>query len=138
MRIAERSGNRVAERLRLLLAVAVRPLAARIELHLAHAALAAGQAEWNDDAINDLEALVVLADSDDLAHAFMAEHIAFFHFRDEAADQVQVRAADCARRDLDDCVPSILDPGIWHFVTTNVAATVINQRLHDELQIFEE
>src|SRR4051812_36666367 len=104
MRVSQRTGHRVAERLRLLLAVAIRSLATGVKFHLAHAAFAACQTEWNDDASADFESLVLAANLDDLAHTLMTKDISALHLRDKSAHQVEVRAADRTRGHFNDRV----------------------------------
>ena len=117
VRIAERSSYAIAERFRLFFPIAVRPLAAGVELHSAHAAFAAGQAERDDDPVADLQPLVFPAHLDDLPHAFVAEDVAGLHFRNKSAHQMEVGAADRAGRHLEDGVTSIFDPGVGALAT---------------------
>ena len=71
-----------------------------------------------------------LADLDDLAHEFVAEHVAGLHGRHLAVHQVEVRAADGAGRHLDDDVAGILDLRIGNRVAADVALAVPAQCLH--------
>ena len=63
-----------------------------IEAALAEEAFAAGDGEGHDDAVADLELLVLGADLDDLAHGLVAEHVAAFHLRDDAVDRCAGRS----------------------------------------------
>jgi hypothetical protein len=110
--------------------VRVGPLATGIEAPFAEEAFAAGDRKGNDDAVTDLERLVLGADLHDLAHRFVAHHIARFHGRDHSVIDVQIRAADRAGSDFDNRVAGMLDFGIGHRVAAHVVLAVPAERLH--------
>ena len=101
MAVAE---DEVAEVLVAVGALADRPVAAPALL-----ALAAADRERDDDAVADLELLVLGADLDHLAHELVADDVARLHAGHEAVVEVQVGAADRAAGGLDDGVARVLD-----------------------------
>ena len=76
MRVTEQAGGRIAPELRGIFMIGVGALAARIEAVAAEEALAAGDRERHDDAVADLQLLVLGPDLDHLAHGLMAEDVA--------------------------------------------------------------
>ena len=130
MRVAEQTGRRLPHDLGRLLCVGVRPVAQRVEPAFAEEAVTTGQVERHDDAIADLELRMALADLDDLAHRFMAEHVAAFHGRHVAVHEMEVGAADRAGGDPDDDVAIVLDARIIDAVAAYVAFSVPAERFH--------
>jgi hypothetical protein len=63
----------------------------------------------------------------------MAHHVAAFHARDDAAVDMQIRAADRARRHLDDGVARVFDFRIGNFIATDIGFAMPSERLHAEL-----
>ena len=61
-------------------------------------------------------------------HVLVAEDVAGFHLRDNAAVDMKVGAADRARRDLDDRIARMFDFRIWDLFAANVAFAVPRQR----------
>ena len=73
------------------------------------------------------------ADLDHLAHELVAEDVARLHRRDVAVVEVQVRAADRGRGDLDDRVARIDDLGIVDRVDADVVLAVPGERAHQAI-----
>src|SRR5688572_21758450 len=113
VRVAEQARGAVAEHLVGDLAIAVRPLAHRVVAAAALLAFAADDRKGNHDPVSRFELPAVRpqvrAHLDDFAHEFMAHDVAAHHAGNEAAEEVQVGAADRAVRPFDDAVAWILD-----------------------------
>jgi hypothetical protein len=92
--------------------------------------LAAAYGKRNDDAVADSEVFHFGAQFDYLAHVFVAEYVPAFHGRLIAVEEMEVRAADGAGGDLDDCIAWMLDLRIGNFIYPNVAFSVPTQRAH--------
>jgi hypothetical protein len=75
--------------------------------------------------------LIVSAHLDNLAHAFMTQHVTRFHLWDKATHEMEVGTADRASRHLDDGVTFVFDLRVGNLVAANVASTVIDQSFHD-------
>ncbi len=104
VRVAEDARRGVTEEGVAEVLVAIGGLADREIARHALLALAAGHLERDDHTVPDLQLPAVAADLHHLAHGLVAEHVTGFHFRHEAAHEVQVRAADRTAGDLDDDV----------------------------------
>jgi hypothetical protein len=90
----------------------------------------AADGEGHNHPIAGFELLVVAADLADLAHALVAKDIATLHPRDEAAVQVEVRAADGAGGHSDDRIAAILDLGVGDGLAADIATAVPSEGLH--------
>jgi hypothetical protein len=101
-----------------------------MEARFAKETFAAGDGEGDDDAIADLQRLVLGPDLDDFAHRLMAQHIALFHGGHDAVEQVQIGAADRAGGDLDDGIARVLDLRIRHRLATNVVLAMPGECFH--------
>ena len=131
MGVAEQAGRRVSEHLVGEMTLAVGGLADREIAALALVAFAANDREGNDDAVALLQLAVDAgADLDHFAHGLVAHDVAGQHARDEIVEEVQVRTADGAARDLDDGIARVLDFRIGDGVAADVFLAVPNQRLH--------
>src|SRR5208283_5136536 len=130
MCVAEQPGGRMSPELFCGLPVRIGALAGGKITSLAEEALAAGDGEWHDNAIADLELLVFLPNLDDLANGLMAKHVAALHLRHDAVVDVQVGAADRAGRDLDDRVAAVLDFGVGNAFAADVALAMPGQSSH--------
>ena len=132
--IAEQPAHRLPiQLLRDVLIVGREPVVARRILVLgAMVTRAAGDGERHHHALPLLERRLG-ADLDHLAHELVAQDIARLHRRDEAVVQVEVRAADCGGRHLDDAVPRIDDLGIGDVVDADVVLPVPGQRFHSPI-----
>jgi hypothetical protein len=97
---------------------------------LAKPAMATTDRERDNDTVADFQVCNFRAELYDLTHVFMAEDISLLHGRLVAVQEVQVRAADCARRYLEDCIAGMLDPGIRDGVHANVALTMPTECAH--------
>ena len=100
------------------------------EAVFAEEAFAAGNREGNHDAVAYFQRLVFGADLNNFAHIFMAQHVAVFHLRNDAAIDVQVRTADGASGDLDNGVARMLNLGVGNFLAADVTLAVPRQRFH--------
>src|SRR4051812_15909628 len=130
MRVAEQPGRRVTPQVLGRLRVRIGAFAAGIKAALAEEALAARDRKRNNDAIADLQRLVLQADFDHFAHGLVAEHVTPLHRRYDAVEQMKVGAADRAGRDLDDGVAPVLDFRIGDGVAADVALAVPCQCFH--------
>ncbi len=90
----------------------------------------AGNGEGNDDAVTDLQRLVVPADFYDFAHGLVAHDVAAMHVGHDAIIEVEIRAADGAGRHFNDCVAAVLDFWIGDTLTANVVLSVPGECLH--------
>src|SRR5439155_394648 len=97
---------------------------------LAEIAVAAGDREGNDDAIAALQFVIAGPDFNDLAHELVPENVSRLHRRHVAIEQVQIRAADRARGDADDCIARIEDRRVGHALDANVIPAVPHKCLH--------
>src|SRR4029453_2288330 len=127
VRVAEQPSWRIAPELGGLIVIRVGAFAAGVESVPAEETFATCNRERNDDPITDLQRLVVRPDFHDLPHALMADDIAALHGRNDAAVNVQIRAADRTGADLDDCIARMLDARIGYLLTPDVAFTVPSQ-----------
>jgi hypothetical protein len=109
VRIAEQSGRRIAPQLGGLGMVGIAAFATGVKTVLAKEAFAAGNRERDDDAVADLQFLVLGADRDDFAHILVAKHISRLHFGDAAAVDMKVGPADRAGGDFDDRISRMLN-----------------------------
>src|SRR5690348_5552649 len=99
MRVAEQAGGRVAEHLVRHAFVAVRAFADGEIAPAALLALTAEDRERNNDTVADLERSARAgAHLDDLAHAFMPEHVAIHHAGHVSVVEMKVGTADRAAR----------------------------------------
>src|SRR3954447_6203254 len=131
MRVAEQSGRRVPEDLVRDLLVAVGRLADRVVVPMALFALVAGDRERHDDAVADLQlALGLRPDFDHLAHGLVANDVAGLHAGHVAVVEMQVRAADCRARDLDDGVARMLDLRVGNGVAADIFRGMPDQCTH--------
>src|SRR3954469_10063110 len=87
----------------------------------AEEAFPAGDRERHNHAVTDLKFLVLWTNLNHLTHVLVAEDVALFHRRDDAAINVQVGTANGASSDLDDCVAGMLDLGIRNGLAPDVA-----------------
>ncbi|SAK99572.1 hypothetical protein AWB78_05804 [Caballeronia calidae] len=69
--------------------------------------------------------------TDDFTHELVAHDIAEFHAGHEAVEEMQVRAAYRARRDLDDRVARMFDHRVRHGFMANVLLALPYERFHD-------
>jgi hypothetical protein len=106
--------------------------ALRLQALLAHEAVAAGDVERHDHAIADAQMLGRLEPHflDD-AHGLVAEDVALFEEGSEDLVEMQVRAAQAARRDADDRVSGLFDRRIGDRVNADVAPSMPRECLHD-------
>src|SRR5438105_2768341 len=130
MRIAEEAGSGVAEDLVGEMPVAVGALTDGEIAAPALLALAADDREGHDDAVADLQLLVLGTDLDHLAHELVAHYVARFHARDKVVVEVEVGAADRGGCDLDDGIARMLDPGIRDTVAPDILFAVPAQSSH--------
>lgn len=100
--------------------IAVGALADREIAPLALVALAADDREGHDDAVADLEFLVLRAHLDHVAHELVAHDVAGLHTRNKCIVEVEVGAADRGARDLDDGIARMLDPRIGDTVAPDI------------------
>ena len=105
-------------------------LALRIQLHVAHEAVAAGDVEGDDDAVARLQVLHARTDLFDDAHRLVAEDVAGVDEHPEHPVQVEVRATDGGRRDPEDGVGRLLDLRVGDGIDADVFHAVPCQRLH--------
>jgi hypothetical protein len=77
------------------------------------------------------------ADLDHFAHELMAEDVAGLHRRNVAVVEVEVRAADRSRGDLDDRIARIEDLGIVDRIDADVVLSVPGQRAHQFFPLLE-
>src|SRR5205823_873589 len=96
----------------------------------AEEAMAARDREGHDNAVARFKGLVLVADVDHLAHELVAEDVAFLHRRDVRVVEVQIRAADGGRRDLEDGITRIEYGRIGHVVNPYVFAAIPADGLH--------
>jgi hypothetical protein len=112
-----------------LLAV-LRGLALGVQALRAHPAGVAGDVERDDDAVAGLHGGHVGADLADDPHGLVAHDVTQGHERRHDLDQVEVRAADAARGDLDDHVGGLLDDRVGDRVDPYVAPAVPGHCAH--------
>jgi hypothetical protein len=112
------------------LRVGVSPVAAGEQTLLTEEALSATDRERHDHPVAHLQSRDGAADLDDLSHVFMAQLVALFHRGLETVEEMEVRAADRRRCDLDDDVARVLDGGVGNRIHPNVAGTVPTERFH--------
>src|SRR4030095_8758323 len=67
----------------------------------------------------------------------MTEHVALFHGRNDAVEDVQVGPAYGAGRDLDDRVAVVLDLRVRHGFAADIVLAVPGQRFHQNLPSVE-
>jgi hypothetical protein len=91
---------------------------------------AAGDRGGHDHAIAFAQIANVFADLFDDAHSFVSEDRAGLHAGQGAANHVQVRTADGARRQAHDRVRRLLDLRLFHIVEPDVADPVKNDCFH--------
>jgi hypothetical protein len=123
----------VAEHLVGDLAVAVGAFAHREIAAAALLAFAADDRKGNNDPVSRFELPVLRAHLDHFAHEFMAHDVAAHHARDEAVEEVQVGAADRARRHFDDRVARILDLRVGNGVAADVLLAVPAECFHGDI-----
>ena len=109
VRVAEDAGRRVSPQLLGEDRLRVGVVAERVLLGAAVPAAAAGHHRADHHPVADLDPAYVRAGLHHLTHELVAEHVPLPHRRQVPVDQVQVRAADAARPDLDDDVASRSD-----------------------------
>ena len=105
-------------------------LALAVQALAAHEARAARDVERHDDPVADRDLGDRRPDLGDDAHRLVAEDVALAEERAEQLVEVQVRAADPGRGDLDDHVRRILDRRVGHGVDADVALAVVGQCSH--------
>jgi hypothetical protein len=110
--------------------VGVRVVAEREELVLAEPAAPARDAEGHDDLVADGEVLHVGAQLHHLAHELVAEDVALLHGGDEAVVEMEVRAADRRRGDLQDRVPGVEDFRVRDVFDRDLVHAVPADRFH--------
>ena len=110
----------MAHRLDRHLGIGVGRAAGRKQSLLAEPALAAADRERHHHAVADLEVRHLRAERHNLAHILMAQNVSALHGRLIAIEQVEIRSADRAGRDLDDGIARMLDLGIGNGVYPNV------------------
>ena len=125
---SEQACGRLSHRLRRELGVGVG--AQRKEPLGAEEAVAAGNGKRHHDAIAWPQAGDAAANLDDFAHEFVAEDVALHHPRNEAAVDMQIRAADRRRRDMHDRVARIEDLRLGHRLDAHVVPAVPAKRPH--------
>ena len=130
VRIAKQARRRVAPQLFRGLSIGIAAFAAGIEAVAAEEAFAAGDRERHDDPVAHFQIADAAADLDDLAHRFMAEHVAALHRGNHAVIDVEVGTADRAGGDFDDRVAGVLDLRVGHALAANVMLAVPSQRFH--------
>jgi hypothetical protein len=113
-----------------LFRVRIGTLATGIKAVLAEEAFSASNRERHNDPVADLQFLVVFADFDHFAHCLMTEHIAAFHGRHDAVEEVEIRTADGTDRYSDDGVPVVLYLRVGNRFTSNVAFAVPSKGFH--------
>ena len=123
--------RRVAEQGRALALLAhLGGLALGVQAARAHPAGPAGDVERHDDPVADLQVAGLGAALHDHAHGLVAEHVTRGQEGSEHLVEVQVRAADRGRRDLDDHVVGLLDGGVGDGLDAHVAASLPGQCSH--------
>ncbi len=110
--------------------VRVRAIALGVVARAAVRAGAAGDRRADHDAIARVEVAHAFAELLDDAHAFVTEDAAGLHAGHRAADEVQVGAADGARRQADDGVLGALQLGFGHVVEADVPDAVEDDGFH--------
>jgi uncharacterized protein (TIGR03086 family) len=110
--------------------VVLRGLALAVELAVAHPAGAAGDVERDDDAVTDLQLRDGAADLLDDPHRLVADDVTGLHERRQRLVEMQVRAAQPGRGDLDDRVGRLLDPGVGHLGHLHVVRALPGDCLH--------
>src|SRR5258708_20828936 len=124
MRVAVDAARRVAPQLLRHRRVRIGVLAERVHLLLAEEAVAAGDGERHHHAIPWAQVPDVAANIDHLAHELVAEDVALHHPGNEAAVEIQVRAADPGRGDAPDSVARIKDLPLRHGLDAYVELVV--------------
>ncbi len=102
-------------------------------LHLAEKAAAAGNNERNHHTITRLDGRHLRADFFDDAHEFVTKNIALLCGGDLASIQMQVRATNSGRRDLQQDVIRFLDDRVGDSFHTHIVGAVISQCTHEDL-----
>src|ERR1051325_8671091 len=131
MRVAEEPRARVPVELLEHRGVRVRVVAERPQLALAEEAVAARDRERHDHAIAALQGRRPRADLDHLAHELVPEDVAGLHRGNEAAEEMEVGAADRGARHAHDRVVRVEDRGIRHALDAHVFRAVPADGLHD-------
>ena len=91
---------------------------------LAEPALAAADGERRHYPVADLKVGRFRSEFDDLAHIFVAKNVTALHCRLISIQEMQVRAKDCTRGNLDDGITRMLDLRIRNRVHPDVAFSV--------------
>jgi hypothetical protein len=123
LRVAEQRGA-------LVLVAHLGGLALRVELLVAHPAVAAGDVERDHHAVARPDVRHLGADLLDDPHRLVAEDVARVDEHAEHLVEVEVGAADRGRGDADDRVGRFPDRRIGHLLDADVALAVERQRLH--------
>jgi hypothetical protein len=126
LRVAEQRGA-------LALVAHLGRLALREEALVAHEAVAAGDVEGDDDAVARLDVADARSDRLDDPHRLVSEDVALLEEGAQHLVQVQVGAADAARRDADDRVGVGLDRRVGNGLHPDVPPAVPCQCLHRAL-----
>jgi hypothetical protein len=105
-------------------------LALAVQTLLAHEAGAAADVERDDDAVADLQVADAGADLLHDAHRLVADDVAGLHERRQRLVEVQVRAAQRGRGDLDDRVRRLLDPRVGDLADPHVVDALPGDCLH--------
>ena len=108
----------------------LRRLALRVELLIAHEAVAARDLERDDDPVARLDRGDLVADFLDDAHRLVPEHVAGVHERPEHFVEVQIGAADVGAGDLDDRVCACFDFRVRDVHVADVAPALPGDCLH--------
>ncbi len=102
-------------------------------VHLTEEAAAAGDDERDHHAVARFDCADLRPDFFDDAHELMAKNIAVLGGRNLAAIQVQVRAADSRRGNLEQHVIGFLNEGVGNGFHSHLVGAVISQCTHERL-----
>src|SRR5215831_5963423 len=133
VRVAEQSRRGVTEGLARHLGVRVRHVAEGEAPLAARQTVTAGHREGHHHAIAGAKLRHVAPDLDDLAHRLMADDVALFHVRHEAAEEVEIGPADRGGGDAHDGVARITNARVRHRVEPDVLNAVPAEGSHGNL-----
>jgi hypothetical protein len=105
-------------------------VAARIKLLLAEVAIATRDSKRYYNPITIFQVLYSRADLHYFAHGLVAQYVATLHRRHKAVEEMEIRTADPARRDLNDRISGLFNLWIWDIIHSYVTFSVPTKSFH--------
>ena len=106
-------------------------VASRPDLLLTKLAIPARDRERHDYSIAALQVRYAFSCIFDNPHELVPENVAFFHCRDEAVVQMQIRSANGRACNLDDGIVRVQDRRVADVVNLNLATSHPTERFHN-------